>query len=288
MTGNPGLLPSPAFLPGVSRLVTLALEEDIGPGDITTDAIIDPQAKGKALIRAKEPLVLAGLDVARGVFLRLDPEVCFSAHRPDGCHLAAGEEIAVVEGRYRALLTGERTALNFLQRLSGVATHVRAFISQMPVSGPRITDTRKTLPGWRVLEKYAVRVGGASNHRMGLYDGVLIKDNHIAASGGITEAVRRAKKAAPHTLAIEVEAANLDQFQEALEAGADIIMCDNMDDESIQKAIHLSRGKALLEVSGGVTRSRLEKLASMGVDIVSVGALTHAARAVDISMDVYG
>ncbi|MFZ0611620.1 MAG: carboxylating nicotinate-nucleotide diphosphorylase, partial [Desulfobacterales bacterium] len=193
-----------------------------------------------------------------------------------------------VSGKLRALLTGERVALNFLQRLSGIATLVQAYIAKIPAGGAHLVDTRKTTPGWRGLEKYAVRIGGAGNHRMGLYDGVLIKDNHIAACGGVAAAVARIRGRVSHLMKIEVEAATLDQVREALAAGAEVIMLDNMDIDQIEAAVALIDAKALIEVSGNVTEGRLARLAQTGVDIISVGALTHAARSVDLSMRITG
>jgi nicotinate-nucleotide pyrophosphorylase (carboxylating) len=220
------------------------------------------------------------------VFRVLDPTVVFTPLRGDGDQLDDGDTICRVSGRMRTLLTGERTALNFLQRLSGVATHVRRHVEILSGRPVRLVDTRKTTPGWRVLEKYAVRVGGASNHRMNLSDGVLIKDNHIAACGGIAPAVQRAREACGHLQRIEVEAADMRQVREALQSGADIIMLDNMDLDGIREAVDLIAGRALVEVSGGVTRDRLPALAATGVDIISCGALTHSAVAVDISMSI--
>jgi nicotinate-nucleotide pyrophosphorylase (carboxylating) len=270
----------------VERLIDLALEEDIGSGDITTAHLVTPEARGRGMIVAKEELVIAGLDVARRVLQRLDPEIVFQAHFSDG-DLVPKNTIAVnLQGRLAALLTAERTALNFLQRLSGVATHVRTYVSRLGRTEVRLVDTRKTIPGWRVLEKYAVRVGGAANHRMGLYDGVLIKDNHIAACGGIKPAVERIRTCISHLTKIEVETATLDEVDEALAAGADIIMLDNMDLPAIRRAVALIDGRALVEVSGGVTAEDLKDLAAAGVDLISSGALTHSARAVDLSMKI--
>ena len=267
-------------------LIRLALEEDIGSGDVTTDALIEPNRKAGATILAKEPLVLAGLEVAQEGFTTLDREMGFETTFHDGDAVESGDEILRARGKLRALLLAERTALNFLQRLSGIATLTRTYVDRVTASKVRITDTRKTTPGWRRLEKYAVKVGGASNHRFGLDDGILIKDNHIVACGGIQEAVARARSSGHHLLRVEVEVADLDQVREALESGADVIMLDNMSLEEIQKAVNLVDGRALVEVSGGVTLDGLSELADCGVDIISVGALTHSARAVDISMRV--
>jgi len=270
----------------VRHLIEIALKEDIGSGDITTENLIAPDLKGTGIILAKEPLVIAGLDVARQVFEHLDSEVILKPGCKDGDSVGDKEIVAHVEGPMRALLMGERTALNFLQRLSGIATHVRSYIDAIGKTKVRLVDTRKTTPGWRILEKYAVRIGGAHNHRMGLYDGILIKDNHIAACGGIKKAVERMQKRKSHLLKIEVEVANLDQLKEALGAGADVIMLDNMNIAQIKEAIKIVDGKAMVEVSGGITQSSLKQLADTGVDIISVGALTHAARSVDISMQI--
>ncbi|MFC1895681.1 carboxylating nicotinate-nucleotide diphosphorylase [Thermodesulfobacteriota bacterium] len=279
-------IPELSRIPAVGRLVDLALDEDIGSGDLTTWLCVGPQDKGKGVIVSRETLVVAGLEVAREVFTRLDPDIRFHPVHTDGTRVEEGTEVVVLEGRLRALLTGERTALNFLQRLSGVATHVRAFVERLGGSGVQLVDTRKTTPGWRTLEKYAVRVGGARNHRFGLYDGILIKDNHIACCGGIRQAVDRIRRLAPHTIRIEVEVETLDEVGEALDSGADVIMLDNMSDEQIARAVEAIGGKALIEVSGGVTLERLERLSVIEIDVVSVGALTHAARSVDLSMDI--
>ena len=275
-----------ASMPHLNRLIDLALEEDIGTGDITTETLIPADAEGRAEIVAKEPLVLAGLAVAQAVFRRLDPTLNFEAACADGDRLPSGACLMVIAGPLQPLLTGERTALNFLQRLSGIATHVRRFVDAMPAAAIRLVDTRKTTPGWRALEKYAVRTGGAANHRMSLSDGILIKDNHVAICGGIRPALEKARRTAPHTLKLEIEVETPAQAEEAAAAGADIIMLDNMGPETIREAVRRIDGRALVEVSGGVTRERLAALAESGVDIISVGALTHSAVAVDISMNI--
>lgn len=267
-------------------LIRLALEEDIGPGDITTDALIDKDRVARGMIFAKESLVLAGLQVVQEVFITLDPAMSFDTTFQDGDQVESGDEILTVRGKLRALLTGERTALNFLQRLSGIATLTRQYVSQVAGSSVQLTDTRKTLPGWRRLEKYAVKIGGAHNHRFGLYDGILIKDNHIVACGGISEAIARVRSNQPHLLRIEVEVSDLNQVKEALENGVDVIMLDNMGTDEIREAVRLVGGKALVEISGGITLETLAEVANTGVDIISIGALTHSARAVDISMRV--
>jgi len=278
--------PDPRTVGAVRRLMDLALDEDVGPGDITTECLVPPEQRARAVLVAKEPFVAAGLPLVREVFLRLDPAIVFNGFCSDGDRADAGDRLAVVEGKLGALLVGERTALNFLQRLSGIATHVRHYVEMLGNATLRLTDTRKTTPGWRALEKYAVRVGGARNHRMGLYDGVLIKDNHIACCGGIGRAVERIRQSVPHTLRVEVEVENLDQVREALEAGADVIMLDNMTDDQVREAVATIAARALVEVSGRVDARRLAALAGLGVDIVSVGALTHSAPSVDIGMDM--
>jgi nicotinate-nucleotide pyrophosphorylase (carboxylating) len=268
------------------ELIRLALEEDIGSGDVTTDALIESERMARAVIFAKESLLLAGLLVAQEVFITLDPATAFETTFRDGDRVETGDEILTVRGRLRPLLSGERTALNFLQRLSGISTLARQYVDRVAGSKARLTDTRKTTPGWRSLEKYAVKVGGADNHRFGLYDGILIKDNHIEACGGIRGAVAKLRSARDPSQEIEVEASDLEQVNEALESGADIIMLDNMDLTDIRKAVSIVKGRALVEVSGGVTLDRLAEIADSGVDIISIGALTHSARAVDISMRV--
>lgn len=271
---------------GVHRLIDWALEEDIGSGDITTNPLVAPEARAQGRVMAKEPLTVAGLEMVRQVFARLDPEAVFLPSVSDGDTVARGTVVATVNGRLGALLIGERTALNFLQRLSGIATHVRAYMDLLGDRKVRLVDTRKTTPGWRVLEKYAVRVGGAANHRMGLYDAVLIKDNHIAACGGITAAVQRIRAQVSHLTKIEVEAATHEEVAEALAVGADVIMLDNMEPAAIREAVQMIDRRALVEVSGGVTAETLVSLADTGVDLISVGALTHSARAVDLSMKI--
>jgi nicotinate-nucleotide pyrophosphorylase (carboxylating) len=270
----------------IQHLIEIALKEDIGSGDITTDNLIDPQLKGKGLIIAKESLVVAGLNVAKQVFQYLDSEVIFKSEYDDGDFLKKGDMLVNVEGRLRALLSGERTALNFLQHLSGISTLVRSYVNEISDKNIRLVDTRKTTPGLRGLEKYAVRVGGAYNHRIGLYDGVLIKDNHIAAFGGIKKAIDHIRSQVSHLLKIEVEVSDLDQVKEALESKADVIMLDNMTIKQIKEATAFIDNRAIVELSGGITKSDLKSLSDTGVDIISVGALTHSARCVDISMQI--
>jgi len=270
----------------LAQLIDMALAEDIGTGDITTDYLVSCDSRGRGIIIAKEDLVLAGLDIAKTVFQRLDPEVHLQSAYEDGAEIVRGETVLHLEGRLKALLTAERPALNFLQRLSGIATHVRTYVKALQHSRVRLVDTRKTTPGWRVLEKYAVRMGGAHNHRMGLFDGVLIKDNHIAACGGIQQAVTAARKQISHLIKIEIEVSDLTGIHEALESGVDVIMLDNMDIAHIREAVSIIQNRAIVEVSGGITLKYLSDLAQTGVDLISVGALTHSARAVDLSMRI--
>ncbi len=268
------------------QLIELALSEDIGLGDITTDNLVPTDITGQGVIIAKETLVLAGLDVAKFVFMHLNPQIKVNSQYADGEIIQSGEIIATIEGSLNVLLKGERTALNFLQRLSGIATHVRSYVDQIKHTSVRLTDTRKTTPGFRSLEKYAVRIGGAYNHRMALYDGVLIKDNHINVMGGIKKAVDAIRHKVSHLTKIEVEVSNIEEVKEALSARADVIMLDNMDVAQIKKARNIIDKKALVEVSGNVTKKNLLELAETGVDIISVGALTHSATSVDISMNI--
>jgi nicotinate-nucleotide pyrophosphorylase (carboxylating) len=270
--------------PHLDRLIDLALEEDIGPGDVTTQALVPPELQGEAHIRAKADLVVAGLPVAARVFHKLDAELIFAAAVTDGQEVAKGTVLARLTGPVASILTGERVALNFLQRLSGIATFTRTMAAQVAGSHAVLVDTRKTTPGWRVLEKYAVRLGGGRNHRLGLYDGVLIKNNHLTAVGGIREAVRRARAGGYHLLKVEVEVTDLQGLEEALNAGADLILLDNMDDATLEQAVQLTRGRALLEASGSMTKDRLPKVAATGVNFISMGALTHSAPAVDIHL----
>jgi nicotinate-nucleotide pyrophosphorylase (carboxylating) len=272
------------LLPHIDRLIDLALAEDIGPGDVTTQALVPPELQGEAHIRAKQTLVVAGLPVAARVFRKLDAEIVFSAAVNDGQEVATGTVLASLTGSVASILTGERVALNFLQRLSGIATFTRAMAGQVAGSQAVLVDTRKTTPGWRVLEKYAVRLGGAHNHRLGLYDGVLIKNNHLTAVGSISEAVRQAKARAHNLLKIEVEVTDLPGLEEALNAGADLILLDNMDDATLGRAAEIARGQVPLEASGGMTKERLPKVAATGVNFISMGALTHSAPAVDIHL----
>jgi nicotinate-nucleotide pyrophosphorylase (carboxylating) len=268
----------------IDRLIEQALLEDIHTGDITTLAVVPGRRAATARLIAKEDLVVAGLATAGRVFELLDPEVVFTTTLADGERAACGAILAVVAGDAASLLQGERVALNLLQRMCGIATLTSRFVAAVTGTRARIVDTRKTTPGLRQLEKYAVRVGGGINHRTGLYDGVLIKENHIAAAGGITEAIRRARAYIPHTLKIEIETESLAQVDEALASGADIIMLDNMSLDEMHSAVALIAGRALVEASGGVNLESVRSIAETGVDIISVGALTHSPRAMDISM----
>ena len=270
--------------PIIDRLIDLALEEDLGPGDVTTRALVPPELMGEAQIRAKEPLVVAGLPVAARVFARLDPVLTFDPQAADGQEVTGGQVLARLTGPVASILTGERVALNFLQHLSGIATFTRQIAAKLSGSTTALMDTRKTTPGWRVLEKYAVRLGGGRNHRFGLYDGVLIKNNHLTAVGSVTAAVRRARTQAHHLLKIEVEVTDLAGLEEALNAGADLILLDNMDNPTLKQAVELTRGRAILEASGAMTKERLPQVAATGVNFISMGALTHSAPAVDIHL----
>jgi nicotinate-nucleotide pyrophosphorylase (carboxylating) len=276
--------------PGAQRLLELALEEDLGRGDLTTDAIIDPSVRGHARIVAREPVVVAGLAVAIETFHRVDPGIAITASLSDGDEAAAGGVLLEAKGSAAGILRGERTALNFLQRLSGIATHTRAFVAAAKGSQARIADTRKTYPGARVLEKLAVRAGGGSNHRFDLGAGILIKDNHLAVAGSMAHAVARARALAPHGLKIEVEVDTLTQLDEALAMGVDIVLLDNFSDVDTRTALARVAAhpapRPLIEVSGGITLARVPTLAAMGVDIISVGGLTHGARAVDLSLEL--
>ena len=275
---------TPDNMNGIDRIIDIALAEDIHTGDITTLAMLPQARRMRARLVAKEPMVLAGIAVAQRVFARLDPAARFEAAFSDADSLQVGDIIARIEGDAAALLQGERVSLNLLQRMCGIATQTAAYVKEIEGTGARVVDTRKTTPGLRVLEKYAVRVGGGTNHRTGLYDGVLIKENHIAAAGGILEAVRRARAYIPHTLKVEVETETLEQVALALQAGADIIMLDNMTLPQMSEAVGLIAGRALVEASGGVNLQSIRAIAQTGVDIISVGALTHSVRAADISM----
>ncbi len=269
----------------VDSLIEIALAEDLGNGDITTDHIFSYEQTGAASIISRQPGVIAGLPLASAVFLKLDPDLNCRHLIADGEAVEAGTILAEISGRIRPMLSGERTALNFLQQLSAIATKTAAFVNKVAPYKVRILDTRKTIPGFRTLAKYAVRMGGGFNHRFGLYDAAMIKDNHIQAAGSITNAVKLLKKNLPVTTRIEVETETIAEVKEALEAGADLIMLDNMPPEKIREAVKLVKGKVLLEASGGITLETVEEIAKTGVDLISVGELTNSIKALDISME---
>jgi nicotinate-nucleotide pyrophosphorylase (carboxylating) len=270
----------------VDRILENALDEDIGPGDLTTLAIVDPEITGEARLLAKEELVLAGMEFFSRVFSLLDPGIEVESTFHDGDVVQDGTCIARVKGSMRGILSGERTALNFLQHLSGIATLTRRYVEKTYPAEVRVIDTRKTTPGLRLLEKYAVRVGGGSNHRFGLFDGILIKDNHIVTAGSISRAVERVKAHVPHTVRIEVEVMDTKGLEEAISTGADAVLLDNMSLEEMSSAVPIAGGRVLLEASGGVTLESIGEIAKTGVDLISVGAITHSARSVDISLEV--
>ena len=261
-----------------------ALEEDIGTGDVTTLATIQPGVQASAELVAKEDFILSGIDVAQRVFYLLSQETAFEKLIEDGQSVKRGDVLAWLKGDAAVLLQGERVALNFLQRMCGVATLTAAFVKQIEDTGAVVVDTRKTTPGLRVLEKYSVRMGGGGNHRMALYDAVLIKENHVSAAGGIASAVSRARQSVPHTQKIEVEVRDQAEVAEALDAGADILLLDNMSTEELRAAVRMIDGRAVTEASGGVNLETIREIAETGVQLISVGALTHSYHAVDISM----
>lgn len=271
-------------LRSLDPLIDLAFEEDIGIGDITTEATVPPTQEGVGTLLAKSDGIVAGLPVAERVFAKLDETVLFRALVNDGDAVKVGTPIAEVQGSAKTILMGERTALNFLQRLSGIATLTAQFVTAVADYDTKIVDTRKTAAGWRAVQKYAVHVGGAQNHRFGLYDGVLIKDNHIVAAGGIGNAVQRARQVVPHTAKIEVEVETLEQVDEALEAGADILLLDNMSPSMMKSVVQQVGDLAVTEASGGITLEQVATVAATGVNLISVGALTHSAMPMDISL----
>ena len=276
---------TPSYL--LDQLVDLALSEDLAGGDLTTEATVGVTDRAIARAVAHSPLVVCGGDVFARVFYRVDPGVRVERRIAEGERAEPDDVLWIAEGATRSLLMAERTALNFAQRMSGTATLTRQFVDALPDNAlTRIVDTRKTTPGLRFLERYAVRCGGGHNHRDSLGSAVLIKDNHIVAAGGVVEAIERARKHAPHTSRIEIEVESLDMLDEALEAGADVVMLDNFAHDQIAVAVERAHGRALVEVSGGITVSRISALASVGVDVISVGALTHSAPAADIGLDI--
>ena len=273
-------------LKSAEALITIALEEDIAGGDITTDNLIPAESRKKANMVVKADGVIAGLEVAKMVFQKLDPDLVWNEHKPDGSKVKKGDTIVSFSASYRALLTGERTALNFLQRMSGIASISNIYAEEIKDYKTKILDTRKTLPGFRLLDKYAVKTGGATNHRIGLFDMVMIKDNHIKVAGGITNAVSEIRPNIPKGIKIEVETTNLKEVEEAMTAGADIIMLDNMDNATMKEAVEIIKGKAAIEASGNMTLERLKGVAQTGVDFISIGALTHSISALDISQRI--
>jgi nicotinate-nucleotide pyrophosphorylase (carboxylating) len=280
---------APWYTPSVQRLLDLALEEDVGRGDVTTAAVIDESQEAEADIIARERLVVCGLGVVEAVFMRFDWRARVRTKVADGDPVAPGTLVATVRGPAAALLAGERTALNFIQRLSGIASLTQAFVAAAGGAKLRVTDTRKTVPGMRALEKYAVRTGGGANHRADLASGVLIKDNHIALVGSVRECIRRARANAPHGLRICVEVDDMAQLDEAIEAGAEVILVDNFGIRELTDAVKRVRERAprtIVETSGGVTLDRMREISKTGVDVISVGALTHSARAVDLSLEI--
>lgn len=272
----------------IEKVIKRAIDEDIGCGDITTDNIIDEDEVGKGVIVTKEEAVVAGLEVVKKVFQEIDPEINFDVKKSDGHRVKKDDVLAVVTGDIRSILKAERLALNFLQRMSGIATKTRRYVDEIEGYDARIVDTRKTTPTLRVFEKMAVRIGGGHNHRMGLYDAVLIKDNHIESAGGISEAVESVKGKIPHTTKIEVEVESIDDVKEALNSGIDVIMLDNMDLEEMKRSVNLIRDKSdvLIEASGGITLKNVQEVAKTGVDLISVGALTHHIESIDMSLDL--
>ncbi|HAJ26623.1 MAG TPA: carboxylating nicotinate-nucleotide diphosphorylase [Syntrophus sp. (in: bacteria)] len=268
----------------IRKLICNALEEDIGAADVTSNAILTGEENGAARTIAKSGLVVAGGEVFRETFRQVDPKLIITILAAEGQEVGPGTLLAEISGSLKSILMAERTALNLLQRMCGIATATRAFVRAIAGTEARILDTRKTAPGLRFLDKYSVRIGGGQNHRFALYDGVLIKDNHIAAAEGITEAVRRARRGVAHTLKIEVEVRNLGGLEEALAAGADVIMLDNMGTDDMKTAVAATAGRVPLEASGNVTLDNVRAIAATGVNFISVGALTHSVRAADISL----
>jgi nicotinate-nucleotide pyrophosphorylase (carboxylating) len=278
------LPPASAWRPLLER----ALEEDLGPGDVTSAPLVSPERRGRARIEARAPLVACGLPVAAAVFRALDPEVAFTARGAEGDRLGPGDLLAELRGRLLALLAAERTALNFLYRLCGIATLTRRFVDAVAGTGVHVLDTRKTVPGWRVLDKYAVAVGGGMNHRAGLYDGILVKDNHVAVAGGVGAAVKAIRAAAPPHLRIQVEVESEEQAEEALAAGADLLLLDNRSVEELRRFARRFRDRVQLEATGGITLENVRAVAESGVHRISVGALTHSAPGADVSLEISG
>jgi nicotinate-nucleotide pyrophosphorylase (carboxylating) len=267
-------------------LIERALEEDVGPGDVTTTLLVSEERGGEALIEAREPLIVCGLEIAEAVFRTHDPDLAVERCASDGAEARSGDRLAVVRGRLRSILTAERSAINFLMRLCGVASLTRRFADAVRGTGAAIVDTRKTLPGWRVLDKYATAVGGAENHRVGLFDGILIKDNHIALAGNVALAVKAALAAAPANLRVQVEVESEEQALAAAEAGADFLLLDNCTPVLMRRIAARLQGRALLEASGSVDLENVREIAESGVQRISIGALTHSAPASDIALEL--
>jgi nicotinate-nucleotide pyrophosphorylase (carboxylating) len=268
------------------KIVEEALKEDIGFGDITTESTIPEDMISRAVIIAKEEGILAGLPVAEEVFKLLDSKIEFKEFKKDGDEIKKGDVILEIKGKTKTILMGERTALNFLQRLSGIATYTKKCVDVVKPYGVKILDTRKTTPTLRIFEKYAVKIGGGENHRFGLYDMVLIKDNHIRAVGGIKEAIERVRERVSHVYKIEVEVTNLEELKEALESKADIVLLDNMDYDTLKEAVSIAKGKVMIEVSGNISLEDLEKIARLGVNFISIGKLTHSYKSLDLSLEL--
>ena len=278
------LAPLPRVI--LEPLVRAALVEDLGlAGDLTTNAIVPPDAKTRALFVARKPGVVAGLDLAKLAFELVDPSLSFSVVKPDGAHVESGETVASVSGKAAPILVGERVALNFLGHMSGIATATARFVEAVESHGAKIVCTRKTTPGLRAIEKYAVRAGGGQNHRFGLYDEVLIKDNHIAIAGSVTAALRRARHGVGHMVKIEVEVNSLDQLREALIEKPDVILLDNMSPTQLAEAVRIVGARAITEASGGISPENVAAIAASGVDLIAIGWLTHSAPTLDIGLD---
>jgi len=272
-----------------SQQISAALAEDLEHGDVTTDAIVPPEALGSAVIVAKESAVVAGTFVAQEVFLQMDPDIQFKEISEEGSDVSRGDVVIGLYGKLAAILRAERVALNFIQRMCGIATLTRRFVQELSGLPCRLVDTRKTTPGMRLLQKYAVRIGGGHNHRYGLSDGILIKDNHITACGSIKESITQARAKAPHTLLLEIEVSGIEELEEAIKAGADAVLLDNMDPATLKEAVSLARRinpRIVLEASGGIRLENVREVGETGVDIVSVGQLTHSAKASDLSLRV--
>ena len=270
----------------IDKIIALAIEEDIESGDITTNALVPEASMAVAEMTAKADGVISGIEIARKVFEQIDKNILWTPFVKEGDRVKKGDRIVRIEGSFRALLTAERTALNILQRMSGIATAASLYVKELEGTGTNLLDTRKTAPGMRILDKMAVKAGGGTTHRMGLYDMALIKDNHIKVAGGIPNAVMQVRKSIKPGISIEVEVTNLDETQQAIDSGADIIMLDNMNTAQMAQAVKLINGRAKTEASGNMTLSRIKEVASAGVNFISVGALTHSVTALDISMNI--